>query len=73
MTYPPPGLQAVLAPISNYPPVGLGNNIQDGEFNDDVLDTLIPDLVPDLGELEFLSHKVQYQQGLQAGLEVPTM
>ena len=61
------------APAINHPPVGLGNDTQDGEFDDDVLDTLVPDLVPDLGELELLHREVQYQKGLRAGLEVPTV
>jgi hypothetical protein len=35
-------------------PAELGSNILDSEFNDDVLDTLVPDLVPDLNKLELL-------------------
>ena len=65
-TYPPPGPQAILAftgnhtPIINHPPVRLSDNIQDSEFDDDVLDTLVPDLVPNLSKLKLLSHEVQY-------------
>ena len=75
----PPMSQAALAPTGNpapaisHLPVGLGNDIQDGEFDDDVLDTLVPDLVPNLGELELLRREVQCQEGLRAGLEVPTV
>ena len=76
---PPPILQATLASIGNsastisHPPVGLSNNMQDGEFNNNILDTLVPNLVPDLSELELLRREVQYQEGLQAGLKVPTV
>jgi hypothetical protein len=61
---PPPILQAALAltgnpaPAISHPPVGLGNDIQDGEFNNNILDTLVPDLVPDLSELELLCREV---------------
>ena len=36
----------------------LGSNILDSEFNDDILDTLVPDLVPNFSELELLGHEV---------------
>jgi hypothetical protein len=39
-------------------PAELGSNILNGEFDDDVLDTLVPDLVPDLNELELLGREV---------------
>ena len=54
-------------------PVEPSGDIPDGEFDDDVLDTLVPDLVPDLNELELLGREVQHQQDLRAGLEVPTV
>ena len=79
ITSPPLMLQAALAPTGNpapaisHPLAGLGNDIRDGELDDDVLDTLVPDLVPDLGELELLRREVQCQEGLRAGLEVPTV
>ena len=62
--YPPPKLQAILAPIGNYTPtinyspIKLGNNIQNGEFNNNILDTLVPNLAPNLSKLELLSCKV---------------
>ena len=61
MAYPPPRPQTVLAPIGNHPPVGLSNNIQNGKFDNNILDILVPDLVPDFSKLELLSRKVQYQ------------
>jgi len=36
----------------------LSSNIPDGEFNNDVLDTLVPNLVPNLNELELLGREV---------------
>jgi len=39
-------------------PAELGSNILDGEFDNNVLDTLVPNLVPNLNELELLGHKV---------------
>jgi hypothetical protein len=54
----------VLAFIGNpilaisYLPVRLSNDIQDSEFDDDVLDTLVPNLVPNFSKLEFLRHEV---------------
>jgi len=39
-------------------PAELGSNILDGEFNDDILDTLVPDLVPDFNKLELLGCEV---------------
>ena len=64
IAYPPLILQAALAPIGNfiptinYLPIGLGNGIQDSEFDDNILDTLVPNLMPNLGELELLNHEV---------------
>ena len=50
------------APIQRSPtnplPAKLGSNILDGEFNNDVLDTLVPNLVPNLNILELLGYKV---------------
>jgi len=51
------------APIQHPPaidslPAKLGSNILDGEFNDDILDTLVPNLVPNLSKLELLGRKV---------------
>ena len=34
------------------------SSIPDGEFNNDVLNTLVPNLVPNLNKLELLNHKV---------------
>ena len=39
-------------------PVELGSNILDSEFDDNVLDILVPDLVPDLNKLKLLRYKV---------------
>ena len=41
-------------------PAELGSNIPDSEFNDDVLDILVPDLVPNLSKLELLDYKIQH-------------
>jgi hypothetical protein len=45
-------------PTINPLPAELSSNILDGEFNDNILDTLVPDLVPDLSELELLGCEV---------------
>ena len=45
-------------------PTELGSNILDSEFNNDVLNTLIPNLVPNLNKLELLGREVQHQQDL---------
>jgi hypothetical protein len=45
-------------PTINPLPAKLGSNILDGEFNNDVLDTLVPNLVPNLSELELLGCEV---------------
>jgi len=39
-------------------PTKLSSNILDGKFNDDVLDTLVPNLVPNLTKLELLGCEV---------------
>ena len=39
-------------------PIKPSSDILDGEFDDDVLDTLVPDLVPNLNKLELLSREV---------------
>ena len=59
--------------VINPQPVRLSNSILDSKFDDDILDTLVPDLVPNLNKLGLLSREVHYQQCLQAGLEVPTI
>jgi hypothetical protein len=45
-------------PAVNPLPAKLSSNILDSEFNNNVLDTLVPNLVPDLNELELLGRKV---------------
>jgi hypothetical protein len=45
-------------PAINPLPTKLGSNILDGEFNNNVLDTLVPNLVPNLTKLELLGCKV---------------
>jgi hypothetical protein len=45
-------------PTINPLPTELGSNILDSEFDDNILDTLVPDLVPNLNELELLSYEV---------------
>jgi len=57
------------APVQCPPAIGplpaeLGSNVLDSEFDDDVLDILVPDLVPDFNELELLGCEVQHQQDL---------
>ena len=39
-------------------PAELNSNILDDKFNNNVLDTLVPDLVPDFTKLELLGRKV---------------
>ena len=39
-------------------PAELSSNILDGKFNDNVLDTLVPNLVPNLNKLELLGREV---------------
>jgi len=45
-------------PAINPLPTELGSNILDSEFDNDVLDTLVPDLVPGLNKLELLGREV---------------
>ena len=45
-------------PAINPLPTGLGSSILDNEFDDDVLDTLVLDLVFDFNKLELLNRKV---------------
>jgi len=45
-------------PAINPLPTELGSNILDSEFDDNVLDTLVPNLVPNLNELELLGREV---------------
>ena len=45
-------------PAINPLPTELGSNILDSEFNNNVLDTLVPNLVPNLNKLELLGYKV---------------
>jgi hypothetical protein len=45
-------------PVINPLPAELGSNVLDSEFDDNVLDTLVPNLVPDLNKLELLGRKV---------------
>jgi hypothetical protein len=45
-------------PTINPLPTELSSNILDSEFNNNVLDTLVPNLVPNLSKLELLSCKV---------------
>jgi len=49
MQYPP-----TINPLS----IKLSSNILDNKFNVNILDTLIPNLVPDLNKLELLGYKV---------------
>ena len=39
-------------------PTKLSSNILDGEFNNNILDTLVPNLVPNLTKLELLDCEV---------------
>jgi len=39
-------------------PTELGSNVLDSEFNNNVLDTLVPNLVPNLNKLELLGREV---------------
>ena len=46
--------------VINPLPAELGSNILDNEFDDNVLDILVFNLVLNLNELELLSREVQY-------------
>ena len=56
MAYPITPMQ--YPPAINPLPTKLGSNILDSEFNDDILDTLIPNLVPNFNKLKLLSRKI---------------
>ena len=45
-------------PAINPLPTELGSNILDGEFNNNILDTLVSNLVPNLTKLELLGCEV---------------
>jgi len=45
-------------PAINPLPAELGSNILDSEFDNNVLDTLVPNLVPNFNKLELLSCEV---------------
>jgi hypothetical protein len=45
-------------PAINPLPTELGSNILDSEFNDDILDTLVSNLVPNLNKSELLGREV---------------
>jgi len=46
------------SPAINPLPTKLSSNILDSEFNNNVLDTLVPNLVPNFNKLELLSCEV---------------
>ena len=53
----------LIAPIQYLPavdflPTKLGSNILDSEFDDNILDTLIPNLTPNFSKLKLLSREV---------------
>ena len=56
MAYPTTPIQR--PPAINPLPTKLSSNILDGEFDNDILDTLVPNLVPNLNKLELLGRKV---------------
>ena len=45
-------------PTINPLPTKLSSNILDSKFNNNILDTLVPNLVPNLTKLELLGYKV---------------
>jgi len=45
-------------PAINPLPTELSSNILDSEFDNDVLNTLVPNLVPNFNKLELLSREV---------------
>ena len=45
-------------PIINPLPTKLSSNILDSEFGNNILDTLVPNLVPNLSKLELLGREV---------------
>ena len=46
------------SPTINPLPIKLGSNVLDSKFNNNILDTLVPNLVPNLNKLELLGYKV---------------
>ena len=44
----------------NPQPIKLGNSILNSEFDNNILNTLVSDLVPNLNKLDLLSYKVYY-------------
>jgi hypothetical protein len=75
IAYPSPTPQAELAPTGNptpainHLPIRVGNGIHDSEFDDDVLDTLVPDLMPDLCQLELLSREFNIRKAYGQALK----
>ena len=47
-------------PVVNSLPTKLGSNILNGEFNNNILNTLVSNLVPDLSKLKLLNREVQH-------------
>ena len=47
-------------PAINPLPAELGSNILDSEFDNNVLNTLVPNLVPNLNKLELLGREIQH-------------
>ena len=45
-------------PAINPLPTELGSDILDSEFDDNILNILVPDLVPDFNKLELLGCKI---------------
>jgi len=45
-------------PTINPLPTEFSSNVLDSEFNNDILDTLVPNLVPNLNKLELLGREV---------------
>jgi hypothetical protein len=56
MAYPTTPMQ--YPPVINPLPTKLSSNILDGEFNNNILDTLVPNLVPNFSKLKLLGYKV---------------
>jgi hypothetical protein len=44
----------------NPQPIRLSNSILNSKFNDDILETLVPNLVPNFNKLDLLSREVYY-------------
>ena len=43
------------------------------DFDDNIQDSVVPDLLPDTSELELLVREIEQQQDQQNGVELPTM